>query len=824
MQSRLVTKLATWIFGIFTGLFPSVYAVEIQQIRLEPLPIFLEGPGKSQRFIVTGIGPFGAETDLTDSCHVSPRDVTIVSVRAGQIFGRSEGATKLKLDCVGVTALTDVRVGRGATRVDMDFARDVLSVLTIKGCNGSSCHGSPAGQGGFKLSLYGANPQADRQMIVEGNEGRRVNLTRPGESLLLAKPSFQIAHGGGQLLTVNSDEYQILLRWLEQGAQFNSSGTRLESLELFPRQRVLVGVGAKQSITAIGFLSDGTTRDVTEEVRFVTTDEAVLSGVHDGIVTARGRGLTTLTARAFGKVATSQWIVIKKRDGIQLSVPDSTNFIDRQVFGKLRRVAINPFPVSSDRVFIRRLYLDLIGVLPTVGEVTAFVLDSHPDKRSHLIDALLKRSEYVEHWMVKLEDWFRNSQYYSQGRTNGTFKRYLREFVRQDRAYDEMVREMLTAVGDTTVRPAGNFWHPSIDFMLKKFEVNKAVPTITRLFLGKRLECAECHNHPLENLTQDDFYGVAAFLARTRVKHGYGQYRRVWYNTRKGEVFHPVTKQPVKPKFLEGPTPVIFGDTDRRKVLADWITKDQKLQFARATVNRIWADYFTVGIVEPFDDFRSTNAPTHPVLLDRLAEFFVDSKFRFKALHRLILNSKTYQLSSHTSGRPGGEDPLENRLFARYIPRRLPAEVLLDAIVQVTKVPQKFRNYPTGMSSKNLIASIGAPYFLTTFGFPRRDTMEPRTTSPSLSQALHLMNGDRMQDSIETHDNVLGELLASGLGNKEILNQLYLRAYARFPTTSQHHRITHYLVSEQEAGRERRRVWEHVLWVLLNSKEFQLNR
>ena len=461
--------------------------------------------------------------------------------------------------------------------MDVDFARDVLSVLTTKGCNGSSCHGSPAGQNGFKLSLYGADPQADHRMIVERDEGR-VDLKLPENSLLLAKPSFRVAHGGGHLMTPESDEYQTLLRWLQQGVQFSSEGTRLESLELFPRERILTGVGSMQLIIVIGRLSDGTTRDVTEDVRFAVADEAVVSAVDNGVVAAKGRGLTTITARAFGKVATAQWIVIENDDGTQVAVPEPNNFIDDHVFAKLRRAAIEPFPVSSDRVFVRRVYLDAIGILPTGAEVETFVADSRQHKRSHLIDALLDRPEYVEHWMVKLEDWFRNSQYYSQGRTNGSFKRYLRELVGRDLPYDEAVREMLTAVGDTTVRPAGNFWHPAIDFMLKKFEINKAVPTITRLFLGKRLDCAECHNHPLENLTQDDFYGVAAFLARTQVKHGYGQYRRIWYNTREGEVLHPVTKQPVAPKFLEGETPDIGPGGDRRRILADWITRDQKLQ------------------------------------------------------------------------------------------------------------------------------------------------------------------------------------------------------------------------------------------------------
>ena len=452
-----------------------------------------------------------------------------------------------------------------------------------------------------------------------------------------------------------------------------------------------------------------------------------------------------------------------------------------------------------------------------------FVGDRDPDKRSVLIDELLEREEYSTQWLVKFEDWFRNSQYYSQGRTNGSFKRWLHDSIREDWAYDDTVRAMLTAVGDTTVRPAGNFWHPAIDFMLKTFEVEKAVPTITRLFLGQRLDCAQCHNHPLENLTQDDFYGMAAFLARTRVKHGYGQYRRVWYNDRRGEIKHPVTKEPVPPRFLGGAVAEIRDGASRREVLAEWITRTEKLQFARATVNRVWYEYFGRGIVEPFDDFRSTNRPSHPELLDDLATFFIDSGFRFKALHRLILNSKTYQLAAHTPQRPGGESELEDSLFARYVPRKLPAEVLLDAISQVTGVPEEFNNYPAGTSPKQLIASIGATHFLTTFGHPRRDIMEARSNAPSLGQALQMMNGDVLARRMKADGFVLDGLLEQGLADSEIVDELYGRALSRKPDASEREALDAYLRAETAAGRTRRQGLANVLWTLLNTKEFQMN-
>ncbi|MCX6597584.1 MAG: DUF1553 domain-containing protein [Acidobacteria bacterium] len=708
-----------------------------------------------------------------------------------------------------------------AQTVEISFERDVLSLLTTKGCNSSACHGSPAGQSGFKLSLYGADAAADHAMITTAHKGRRVDLAKPENSLLLRKPTFALAHGGGHVIEESSDEYRTLLEWLRQGAQRSSNGPRIVRLEVQPRERIL-SPGAQLQLSVVGFLSDGNTVDLTRQVRYAVNDEAVVAVSAAGGVTAKGRGLTVVMARGVGKAATAQFIVSDTPPVQQVSA--AGNFIDAEVFAKLRQVGIQPYPEASDRAFVRRVYLDLIGLLPTVEETSRFLADSRSDKRARLIDQLLDRPEYVSHWLVKFEDWFRNSQYYSQGRTNYAFKHWLAEAIRADKPYNQTVREMLTATGDTTSHPAGNFWHPAIDFMLKTFDVSKATPTVARLFLGQRIECAECHNHPLENLTQDDFFGMAAFMGRTKVKHGYAQYRRVWYNSREGEVMHPNTKKPVAPRFLDGTEPAIGEQQDRREVLADWILGAQKTQFARATVNRVWAEYFGQGIVEPADDFRSTNMPTHPALLDGLAEEFIAHGYQFKPLHRLILNSKVYQLSSRAPGRTGGTDPLERTLLARYEPRKLPAEVLLDALGQVTGVPQEFNNYPAGTTAKDLVASIGATYFLTTFGHPRRDTMEPRTQAPSLAQALHLMNAEAVREKVESPKNVLATLLEQTLDDRTVADQLYLRALARAPSSGEWGNIEAFLASEKQAGRSRRRAFENLLWAVLNTREFQINQ
>ena len=725
----------------------------------------------------------------------------------------------------GITALLFASALQAATLpVDISFERDVISILTTKGCNGSGCHGSPAGQSGFKLSLFGSDPAADHEMIVNAHKGRRVDLKTPANSLLLRKPAFAIPHGGGNLMSSQSDEYQTILQWLQQGAKRNAGGPRILSISISPREAILTQPAATAQLTVTGHLSDGTTRDMTRSVRYSVIDEAVVKVSQSGTSTATGRGLTVVMARGVGKTATAQFIVLDRAANMRAAMPAPSNFIDREVYAKLAEVQLEPYPQTTDSAFLRRVYLDTIGILPTPAEAQAFVADTSADKRTRLIDQLLDRPEYTTHWLVKFEDWFRNSQYYSQGRTNGSFKRWLSDAIRTDKPYNQSVREMLTATGDTTVHPAGNFWHPAMDFMLKTFEVSKATPTVSRLFLGQRIECTECHNHPLENLTQDDFYGMAAFLGRMKVKHGYAQYRRIWYNSRDGEVLHPVTKAPVTPKFLDGTVPVIAEGQDRREVLANWILDKQKLQFARATVNRIWAEYFTAGIVDPPDDFRSTNMASHPALLDQLAQAFIDGGYRFRPIHRLILNSHTYQVASRAPRHSNGADPLEKTLLARYEPRKLSAEVLLDSIGQLTGVAQTFNNYPAGTSAKDLVANIGATYFLTTFGHPRRDIMEPRSQAPSLAQALHLMNAESMREKIESPKNILSDLLEKTIEDRSIVEALYLRAYARKLEDREWQSVEQFLTAEKEAGRTRRRAFENVLWALMNSKEFQLNQ
>lgn len=813
---------AILLLHALTGLLASAEAWK--EVRFTPARIALPNPSSSQRFVISAIDAGGKVSDVTRLARVilSDASVAVVESAEGVLRGKAPGRTTLKITLGEVSAVAEVSVGNQSPRVDVRFSPDVVSILTIKGCNSSGCHGSPAGQNGFKLSLFGYDVNADHEMITKKHDGRRLNLQKPEDSLLLKKPSFEIPHGGGRLLTRGSAEYETLLEWLKQGAKLESSGVRLTALEIYPEERYLAA-GSAQRLAVIGRLSDGTTRDMTQEVRYAVGDESVAKVTPSGLLTAGSRGLTAVVARGMGMVAAAQIGVVSDS---KLAAPlalRSTNFIDELVFAKLRNMNVQPAPLSSDHEFVRRVYLDAIGRLPTIDEADTFLNDPAENKRAKLIDRLLDQPEYASFWTVKFEDWFRNNQLNSQGRSMGRFKEWIHGALSEDRPYDQFVKEILTSEGDTFQQPAANFWHPAADFMLKKFDVNKVTPTVTRLFLGIRLECAECHNHPLENFTQDDFYGVSAFFAQMKVKHGYGEYRRTWYRDDEGEVLHPVTKQPVAPKYLGGDRPRMPVGADRRQPLAEWIASQRNTYFARATVNRIWHQYMTVGIVEPFDDFRSTNPPTNRELLDGLAGYFVDSGFRLKALHRIILNSTTYQLSSRTGSKQEASDALERLLFARYQPRRLPAEVLLDAVSQITAVPHTFGNYPKGTRAMNIDVPDSPDYFLVAFGLPRRDVLADRSKSPTLGQALHMMNGSTVMEKLRARDNILDALITSGRNDDEIATALYRASYMRPPSAAELDNVRQYLGSEQQAGRTRRRALEGFLWSILNSKEFQLN-
>ncbi len=800
----------------------SLPALAADGLRVYPDRISLAGPGATQRYVVIATGADGIDRDVTRAASVTTSNGKAVGVDAAQgaVRGDSEGAAQIEARYQGRRAAADVLVGSSRADLSVSFSPDIISILTTKGCNTAACHGAIAGKNGFKLSLFGYDTEADHDMIVKKHDGRRVQLAKPEESLLLKKPSFQTPHGGGKVMPVGSHDYETMLKWLQQGAPIRSSGPKLVRLEVFPPEQTLQGGATPSRVIVMARLTDGTTRDMTGEVRFESADEGVAKLDGTGGFQPGRSGLTTIRARGMGKAATAQVAVIQAAAGTDFPPARVANFIDELVHRNQRRLNVRPAARSTDEEFLRRVYVDTVGRVPKPAERRAFL--AAPD-RARLIDTLLADPEHLSYRTLKFEDWFRNTQLYSQGRAMGTFKTWIRDQVEQDRPYDEFVRELLTSSGDTNRNPAAGFWFPAVDFMNNKFEVKQITPTVTRLFLGLRLECAECHNHPLENFTQNDFYGTAAFFGQMRMKVGNSVFRRVWYQDDSAQVEHPATKKAVAPKYLGGEEAAIPEGADRRVYFARWLTAAENPYFTRAIVNRIWNEYLGTGIVEPFDDMRSTNRPTNPELLDRLAAFFVDKRFRLRELERLILNSETYQASSTPPTGAAESEQLSRLLFARYFPRKLAAEVLLDSISQVTEAPQKYGGHPLGTTSKDYEVPDAPSYFMSTFGFPRRDVLAHRNEEPTMAQALHLMSRSTLEPKLVAKDGLISKIMERGATDDDVIGEFYERAYARMPRETERATVRSHLEAERAAGRAKRRAYENLLLVLLNTKEFQLN-
>ncbi len=793
----------------------------LRRLVLEPDIVHLPHPGVSQRLVATGYYLNGTARDVSLECRYVSLSPRVAEVKDdGVLVAISPGQAVIEARLEGRSAKMTAHVAANTSEVSVNFNQDLLSILTIKGCNGSSCHGAIAGQNGFKLSLFGYDPEADYHMIVKASDGRRVNLLNPEQSLILLKPSATIPHGGGEVLPKDSHEYHTLLTWLKQGALYNANGPRVVRLEVFPKERVLVGIGSTQRWSVVGYLSDGTTRDMSHEVRYQVGDQGVSTISPEGVSTAAGLGITHILARAHGKVAVARVGVIDDHPTSDYPTPKSSNFIDDAVFGQLRAMNLVPSETSSDEEFLRRIYLDVIGLLPTPQERESFLKDSREDKRGLLIDELLERPEFAAFWSTKLEDSFRNHQTTIQSRAQGAFRRYVYQFLNEDRPYDEVVREILTSLGDQTINPPAAFWAPSSDITLDIAKVNNVTTTVSRLFMGIRMECVECHNHPSENLTQNDFYDLSAFFGQLRMKRGYEIYRKVWYLDPERNVLHPHTHQPVKPIIPFDRSFPIREKGDYRIDFARWLTSTQNPYFARAICNRIWREYFNVGIVEPFDDFRISNPPSNDVLLDKLAQHLISNGFRLKSVHRAILNSRTYQATSRFDTHNRLDKP---GFFTHYNLRILPAEALLDCLSQVTGVEQDFTYYPKGTRAQEVIFPDYPGYFLQLFGFPERLSMEERRKEPNLSQALHLMFGETVLKRLQDENNVVARLIKEEKSDPQIIDDLFVSAYCRRPAEEENGWLKKYVQNGYSQNRGRKEIFDDLLWVIVNSGEFRTN-
>jgi hypothetical protein len=691
----------------------------------------------------------------------------------------------------------------------VSFKNDVMPIFMRAGCNAGACHGSARGQDGFHLSLFGYDPDGDYRAITRELATRRINLAQPEQSLLLTKTVGDAPHTGGKRFEKDSVYYQTLLRWLEQGAQPDPKDTpEPVSLEILPKQALLQTGDAPQPFTARAKYSDGSERDVTNLARFLSNNDNSAKIADTGIVTPNNRGEAFVMARFATFTVGAQVIVVPKGQTFEwpANLPEN-NYVDALVNAKLKKLHVLPSELCDDETFLRRVHLDIVGQLPTPEEHAAFLASTDPKKREQLVDQLLGRKEFVEMWVMRFAELLkiRSVDNVVSYKSAVLYYNWLQKQLEDDVPIDKVVRALLAADGGTFKNPATNYYQVETDTL-------KLAENTAQVFMGMRIQCAQCHNHPFDRWTMNDYYGFASFFTQVGRKPGEDQRELIVFNSGGGEVNQPVAKKPIPPKFLGGEAPNVSGK-DRRQVLADWLASPQNPYFARNLSNVIWQHFLGVGIIDPVDDVRISNPASNPELLDELARKFTEYNFDFKKLVRDICLSRTYQLST----RPNSTNATDTRNFAKATIRRTRAEVLLDCISQVTEAKEKFRGLPLGARAVQIADGATTNYFLRTFGRASRETVCSCEVKmePNLSQALHLLNGKTTAEKVEA-GGVVKRLLDQKKTPEQVIEALYVRCLTRMPTPEEIAGVTAQLKDEKDPSA----VLNDLFWALLNSQEF----
>jgi len=751
--------------------------------------------------------------------------MTIQSVADGQATVRIAGSNS------ETTAVT-VTVSGTQQPFHWSFRNHVEPVLAKQGCNSGACHGALAGKGGFKLSLHGYDPERDYFNLVELQRGRRVEPAEPAASLMLTKPTMAVPHKGGLRLKTDSWQYKIVSEWIAQGvARPSENDVRLARLEILP-ELVNLKTASSQPLLVRAHYSDGRIEDVTQLAKFTSSNEAVATVATDGLTTVVGPGEGAVTAWFSSQIVIAR-IVVPWEHALDETVFASAarrNFIDDTVLAQLQRLNLKPSPRCSDEVFIRRVFLDTIGTLPTSTEVREFLADESADKRDRVIESLLRRPEFIDFWTYRWSDVLLLNGTTVNPVAINAFYKWIHERVEQDVPWDQFVREIVASRGSNIEHGATNFYaiHQLPEDMAE---------TVSQAFLGLSIGCAKCHNHPLEKWTNDQYYAFANLFSRVRAKGWGGDARsgdgiRTLVTVSSGELVQPKTGKPQPPTPLDAEPLAFDAPGDRREYAAAWLTSPENKLFARSITNRIWKNFFGVGLVEQVDDMRTSNPASNEEMLAAASDYLVQQKFDLKALIRAILQSETYQRSSETLSENAGDQ----RQYSRYFPRRMMAEVLLDAVSQVTDVPTNFnkivflgsdvkdtKDYPKGTRAIQLHDSAVQSYFLQTFGRnQRRITCEcERSDEPSLIQVLNISNGDTINGKLAAADNRLTRWLTEASSDEELLNEVFLTCVARVPSEAETAEILSLLGSAKPE--DRRELLEDLVWSILSSREFLFN-
>jgi hypothetical protein len=792
------------------------------KLTVEPGEIVLKDPDQGVQLVVTAHLGDGTLRDATHLVHYSIDSgaAEIALLHKGRLTptASGRGTLQVRLEAApgkgALHASVPVRIELPSAERSVSFANDVIPILTKAGCNSGGCHGKATGQNGFAMSLLGFEPDHDYDALVREGRGRRLFPAAPDQSLFLQKATGQPSHGGGVRIAEDSREYRILRRWIEQGMpKGKPSDPTVDRIDVFPRERILIG-SEEQQLRVVATYTDGTMQDVTRQAEYKSQQPDILKVDPSGVAnTLKRTGEGAIMVRYMGLVDVAKISVPFNRNVPASAYAEFTpkNYVDEHMLRKWKKLGIAPSPRSSDSVFIRRAFLDAIGTLPSPEEVTAFLDDRTPDKRDRLIDRILERPEYAEYWSSLWGDLLRNKREGDeQKRGTFAFAAWIRNCFSENMPYDQFVREILTAQGEVGDNPPVN-WYRHVRNQIH------LVNDTSQLFLGTRVSCANCHHHPYEKLSQDDYWSFAAFFQRVGKKQGDVPADQAVFVQKSGETTQPRSGKRMKPKGLGGPEYEYVAGEDPRKLLVDWLTTAENPYFSKAIANRMFASLMGLGLVNAVDDMRVTNPPSNPELLEALAKDLSSHHFDLKVLIRSIMRSETYGLSSD----PTPYNATDRQNFARYHTKRLSAEVLLDAVSSVTGSKEKFPGLPLGTRAIELPDQAVSSYFLTAFGRSGRETACEceRSYAANLAQILHLMNSPEIQGKIASDKGTVAQLLAAKKSNEEIVEALYLRGFARKPTASESKDVSAVIA----AAANRKAAIEDIEWLVLNSKEFLFN-
>ncbi|MFO1003199.1 MAG: DUF1549 and DUF1553 domain-containing protein [Planctomycetaceae bacterium] len=806
---RTICLMILTAFAFNHGVLADDQAASWSAIEISPNQLDIASPESSDQFLVTAIDSLGRRIDVTRSATLSLTNANVAAVSGtGRIDPLSEGEATLTARYSELSATASIRVHGISRPTPVSFRHDVIPILSKSGCNSGGCHGKAEGQNGFRLSVFGFDPGHDFDAIVRDSHARRVFPAAPEQSLLIRKAVASVPHGGGRRIELGSRWHRMLIRWVSEGLSLDDeSGDPIVAIRTEPADIVLSRQGTQQ-LRVVALCQSGAVRGITSEADFQSNNDVVAAVSREGLIQATNvPGEAAVLVRYMGHVAVSR--VTLPGPEINFTRPASNSFVDDLVWDKLQKLQIQPSELANDAMFLRRAFLDTIGTLPTPAEVRSFIADTDPDKRRKLVDRLLERPEYSEYWAQRWADLLQADKDIITPQGTVAMTRWIHQQIQANTPWDRLVHNVLTAQGSTVGNSPAGFFQVQAD-------PEKAARAVSQLFLGIRIECAQCHHHPFERWDQKDYFALAGFFTGVDRKSLPGGALKIV--DKPGEdLKHPRTGELVPAAGL-GAAPATFPEPkDRRRVLAQWLTSSDNHQFARSLVNRLVAHYWGRGLVEPVDDLRATNPASNEPLMQALTQHVIDLRFDMKALTKTLLNSRVYQLDSTIND----SNRLDEQNYSRAAVKPMPAEVLLDAISQATGIPERFNGWPEGYRAIQVWDNKLPSLFLETFGRPVRQSVCAceRGVEPSMAQALHLMNSETTTAKIEDRRGRAASLAASELPPNVLIEELYLATVSRFPVAQEQELMQQSLTNTDD----RRKAVEDILWTLLNTREFVFN-